>query len=186
MFGFWLGVYLALGLPISVGLAIVESGAPLIRRVLMALHILPLWPLWSVGMFLAWRQMARPRTSCAWCGEVVGDDEQDWRKHLMDCPQHPIREWLRDHGWDIARYCGDGDYVLVEYIDPKNRGWAIYEDEDRITIIPLNDLKEHDKSCLCACQPKIEDVNGKTIITHNAYDFRDVAEYLNEKKDGEP
>lgn len=183
-FGFWLGIYLALGLPIAVGLALIESGAPLIRRVLMALNILPIWPVWTVGLFVAYHRMIQPHISCAWCGEVVGDDEQDWRAHLMKCPQHPIREWLHDQGYEIIDN-GDEDYELAEYY-PNDKRWKVTEYDDKVVIVPLNDLREHDEeSETCACEPKIEEVNGMKIITHQAYDFREVCEYLNEKKGGE-
>jgi hypothetical protein len=49
-----------------------------------------------------------------------------------------------------------------------------------IQIIPLNDTKEHDKTRWCECNPILETVNNILIVSHNAYDLREVIEVANE------
>lgn len=40
-------------------------------------------------------------------------------------------------------------------------------------IIPLNDLKEHEESSTCHCEPTLEMLdNGEIMLIHNAYDGR--------------
>lgn len=46
-------------------------------------------------------------------------------------------------------------------------------------VYPVNDLKEHDtESKTCHCQPRIDWKHQ--IVIHNAYDLREVKEYLDE------
>lgn len=49
-----------------------------------------------------------------------------------------------------------------------------------INIIPRNDLKEHEKSTTCDCNPKVIFENGEMIITHNSYDGREAIEIFKE------
>ena len=44
---------------------------------------------------------------------------------------------------------------------------------NKIHILPMNDLKEHDESMACACRPEIKDEGNGYIIIHNAYDGRE-------------
>lgn len=47
-------------------------------------------------------------------------------------------------------------------------------------VLPVNDLKEHEESEHCHCQPKVEyEENGKVII-HNSYDGREIFEEAKE------
>jgi hypothetical protein len=49
-------------------------------------------------------------------------------------------------------------------------------------IIPLNDLKPHEQTTTCECEPRVEHVNGNMIVVHNAFDKREkfeVPEYWN-------
>ncbi len=185
MIAFWIGVYLALGLPIAVGLALTESGAPWIRRVAWALTVLPIWPAWSVEMVWVHHRQVKLLTVCYWCGDRIGYDPGEWSRHLMTCPKHPLRLWLQAQGWGIVEN-EDGEWVLGEYLDPKDKRWEVTEHEDFITVVPLNDLRPHDEgSEYCECNPTVDDEGDKKIITHQAYDFREVSEYLNEKGDGE-
>ena len=42
-------------------------------------------------------------------------------------------------------------------------------------VTPINDLKEHEDSSTCHCNPKAEIIEdcGDLLITHNAYDGRE-------------
>lgn len=45
---------------------------------------------------------------------------------------------------------------------------------EMIHILPVNDLKEHEESVHCHCQPKVDWVDE--IVIHNAYDKREIVE----------
>jgi len=48
-------------------------------------------------------------------------------------------------------------------------------------VYPVNDLKEHNlEGTDCPCEPTIEISGAALIIIHNAFDFRDLAEELND------
>ena len=48
-------------------------------------------------------------------------------------------------------------------------------------LLPLNDLKEHEESTTCECEPKIEFTeNGDMIIKHNSFDGREAIEIFYE------
>lgn len=48
-------------------------------------------------------------------------------------------------------------------------------------ILPVNDIKEHDESSVCNCEPKTEiQENGDILIVHNSYDGREAIEMANE------
>lgn len=49
-----------------------------------------------------------------------------------------------------------------------------------IHITPINDLKEHEDSSTCDCEPSILEENGELICIHNAYDGREGLELANE------
>lgn len=63
-------------------------------------------------------------------------------------------------------------------------GWGIYpQDDGTLVIMPRNDLREHDAcNTNCPCWPMVEIVKGVVIITHHAFDFRDVVEWLSESE----
>jgi hypothetical protein len=43
-------------------------------------------------------------------------------------------------------------------------------------IIPVNDLKEHEDSSTCHCQPQVSIEEGDIFIVHNSYDCREFKE----------
>ena len=44
-------------------------------------------------------------------------------------------------------------------------------------VTPINDLKDHQDSMECWCNPKIQIMeNGGVVVTHNALDMREYAE----------
>jgi len=48
-------------------------------------------------------------------------------------------------------------------------------------LLPVNDLKEHEESTTCECEPKIEfQENGDMLIIHNSFDGREAIEMFNE------
>jgi|694.fasta_scaffold05368_18 hypothetical protein len=49
-----------------------------------------------------------------------------------------------------------------------------------IQIIPRNDTEPHEQNQWCKCNPMLETVNNILIVTHNAYDLREVIEVTNE------
>lgn len=50
-------------------------------------------------------------------------------------------------------------------------------------IIPVNDLRQHNQSVMCECQPVIElQPNGARVVLHNSYDnreFTEIERYIN-------
>lgn len=49
-----------------------------------------------------------------------------------------------------------------------------------IHILPVSDLKEHEESSTCGCNPKIIEESGELICVHNSYDGREGLELANE------
>lgn len=48
-------------------------------------------------------------------------------------------------------------------------------------ITPINDLKEHEESSVCPCDPTIKTIiTGDVLCIHNAYDGREGVEWANE------
>ena len=47
-------------------------------------------------------------------------------------------------------------------------------------LLPVDDIKEHEKSSTCACNPSSEIVNGNILVVHNSYDGREGLELANE------
>lgn len=64
------------------------------------------------------------------------------------------------------------------------KGWTVDKHEGWIHVIPVNNDDEHMKFTwdtnadlkVCPCRPSI-DTKDK-IVTHNAFDFREVGEFL--------
>lgn len=51
-------------------------------------------------------------------------------------------------------------------------------------VTPVNDLKEHQDNIKCPCNPKIEILdNGGMVVTHKAYDNRELFEPINTKEE---
>lgn len=65
-----------------------------------------------------------------------------------------------------------------------SKKWAIYKLIDtELFVVPTNDKYDHDiYSVYCSCEPTIEIYENGFLCTHNAFDFRDIAEALNENK----
>ena len=51
-------------------------------------------------------------------------------------------------------------------------------------ITPLNDLKQHEQTTTCECEPSIETVNGNILVIHNSFDGREGLEMFNEIIEG--
>lgn len=47
---------------------------------------------------------------------------------------------------------------------------------ETIHLLPLNDAKSHVESPACKCAPSVQNVEGGTLIIHNAYDGREFFE----------
>ena len=45
---------------------------------------------------------------------------------------------------------------------------------------PIDDEKPHDLTLVCACEPRIEIINGHYLVVHNAYDRRVAIEVVND------
>ena len=47
-------------------------------------------------------------------------------------------------------------------------------------LLPVKDLKEHEESTTCECEPKVEfQENGDMLIIHNSFDGREAIEMFN-------
>lgn len=61
-------------------------------------------------------------------------------------------------------------------------GWGVFEKDmpsDFIHVVPLNDTHEHLlEGANCKCEPVIEIEDDAYIVIHNAYDFREVREWI--------
>lgn len=47
-------------------------------------------------------------------------------------------------------------------------------------VTPINDERPHEESITCECQPRVEFVNGNTIVIHSSFDGREGLEIVNE------
>lgn len=45
-----------------------------------------------------------------------------------------------------------------------------------VHVIPVNDLKEHEDSSTCECQPRVDIVEGGMVVVHHAWDNREIVE----------
>lgn len=53
-------------------------------------------------------------------------------------------------------------------------------------VLPCNDLKEHDESSTCSCDPTVEVLeNSDLMVIHNAFDGREAIELFDEIVNGE-
>lgn len=63
-------------------------------------------------------------------------------------------------------------------------GWSVYdftEDCREVHVIPECDIRPHECSAACACEPGYEVyANGNTLYIHKAFDFREVNEAIEE------
>lgn len=58
--------------------------------------------------------------------------------------------------------------------------WGIYEIEDCIHIVPIEDEGEHIFDKDCSCEPREEINNGIVTYVHDAFDGRIAVERANE------
>lgn len=54
--------------------------------------------------------------------------------------------------------------------------WKTLELDEAIHIIPIEDLRQHEESSKCWCNPSIENDLNKDIITNNSLDERELYE----------
>lgn len=54
--------------------------------------------------------------------------------------------------------------------------WLMSEVGDDIHITPIDDLKEHEFSVGCPCEPEVEKAEVGCMIIHESYDLREVIE----------
>lgn len=47
-------------------------------------------------------------------------------------------------------------------------------------IYPVDDLKEHELTTTCECQPRVEFESGSMIVVHSSWDGREAIEEFNE------
>ena len=61
--------------------------------------------------------------------------------------------------------------------------WGVYpQDNGDVVVLPIGDIRDlDDLNSDCLCMPQITVVGANVVITHNAFDFRHVSEYLNEE-----
>lgn len=58
--------------------------------------------------------------------------------------------------------------------------WGVYElPNGDVAVAPTDEVHELGDT-QCACEPSVEVVGAVLVIIHNAFDFRDVAEWLEE------
>ena len=64
--------------------------------------------------------------------------------------------------------------------------WIIVHSGNDLHVIPVNDKKPHQRSADCECEPTVEVVGAGLVIVHDAFDFRHIADALEEEssKDG--
>lgn len=42
-----------------------------------------------------------------------------------------------------------------------------------IHVLPVNDTKKHTESVECKCNPRVDIIDDRAIVVHNAYDGRE-------------
>ncbi|HYE68381.1 MAG TPA: hypothetical protein VEA58_07195 [Anaerovoracaceae bacterium] len=59
-----------------------------------------------------------------------------------------------------------------------------------IHVLPINDLKPHEETTTCHCEPNIIEESGELIVVHNSFDGREgvevVTELLNNGQNDKP
>ena len=56
--------------------------------------------------------------------------------------------------------------------------WGVFEEDNGIHVAPIDDEKPHDLTPFCICEPETKVENGRLLIVHKAFDFREVLEWL--------
>lgn len=90
----YLATYLALGLPLVLALFFIAGRDEPAKRIISALVVLIVWPIWTVAIVREKWLMKRVATRCIWCGEAVTIDPNDsktWEAHARACQNHPLR-----------------------------------------------------------------------------------------------
>lgn len=57
--------------------------------------------------------------------------------------------------------------------------WDVFPAEDHVSVLPLEDIQEHEDTPECACAPILypkERTDWKDILVHNAFDGRELVE----------
>ena len=54
----------------------------------------------------------------------------------------------------------------------------MFEEDNGIHVAPIDDEKPHDLTPFCICEPETKVENGRLLIVHKAFDFREVLEWL--------
>ena len=49
-----------------------------------------------------------------------------------------------------------------------------------IHVLPIDDLKPHEESSTCECEPRVEIVEGGMLVVHNSWDGREWVEKAND------
>ena len=49
-----------------------------------------------------------------------------------------------------------------------------------VHVLPVDDLKPHEESSTCKCEPRIEIVEGGMLVVHNSWDGREWVEKAND------
>ncbi len=47
-------------------------------------------------------------------------------------------------------------------------------------VLPIDDIKQHEETTTCQCEPKVLHENGNMVIVHNSFDGREGIEWANE------
>lgn len=95
----YFAIYLALGLPLVLALVFIAGRDEPVNRIISALVVLIVWPVWTAAIVREKWLMKRVATSCAWCGEFVAVDPKDsktWEEHALACQKHPLRWEIND------------------------------------------------------------------------------------------
>ena len=60
--------------------------------------------------------------------------------------------------------------------------WGVFDNEPGyVVVMPIDDKRAHDElSKDCECMPEVEVIGASLLIIHTAFDFRHVAEWLND------
>ncbi|MES2382365.1 MAG: hypothetical protein V4538_15065 [Bacteroidota bacterium] len=52
-------------------------------------------------------------------------------------------------------------------------------------VLPINDIKPHEETTTCECEPNVIFENGEMIVVHNSYDGREfieeICDFINNK-----
>jgi hypothetical protein len=95
----YFAIYLALGLPLVLALVFIAGRDEPVKRIISALVVLIVWPIWTVAIVREKWLMKRVATRCIWCGEAVTIDPNDsktWEAHARACQNHPLRAEIND------------------------------------------------------------------------------------------